>query len=64
MQRQHPTAPRISRGEKRALAVLTAQLTALGQGFKVKLDQVLVLFKPATVLKWHHDLVRRKWSFK
>jgi transposase InsO family protein len=64
MQRQHPTAPRISRGEKLALAVLTAKLTALGQGAKAKLDQVLFLFKPATVLKWHHDLVGRKWSFK
>jgi hypothetical protein len=50
MQRQHPSAPRISRREKLALAVFTAKLTTLGQGAKAKLDQVLFLFKLATVL--------------
>ena len=34
-----------------------------GRGAKTKLDQVLLLFKPDTVLKWHRDLVRRKWTF-
>ena len=30
------------------------------QGFK----NSLLLFKPATVLKWHRDLVKRKWTFQ
>ncbi|MGI8933068.1 MAG: hypothetical protein ACR2FS_03250, partial [Phormidesmis sp.] len=38
--------------------------SALGQRAKVKLDGVLLLFKPATVLGWHRELVRRKWTFK
>ena len=28
------------------------------------MEPVLVLFKPDTVLKWHRELVRRKWTFK
>jgi transposase InsO family protein len=28
------------------------------------LDRVLIVFKPDTVLKWHRELVRRKWTFK
>jgi putative transposase len=29
-----------------------------------KLEDSLLLFKPATVLGWHRELVRRKWTFK
>ncbi len=64
LQRQQPHAPRVSRTEKVALAVLTAKLTGLGRGVKATLNQVLLLFKPDTVLRWHRDLVRRKWTFK
>lgn len=66
LQRQHPTAPRISRSEKLGLALLAAKLTGSGRGAvaKTKLNQVLLLFKPDTVLRWHRDLVRRKWTFK
>ncbi len=63
LQRHHPTAPRISRWEKLGLAVLAARFTGLGLGAKTKLNQVLLLFKPDTVLQWHHDIVRRKWTF-
>ncbi len=63
LQRHHPTAPHISRWEKLGLAVLAARFTGLGCGARTKLNQVLLLFKPDTVLKWHRDLVRRKWTF-
>ncbi len=63
LQRQHPSVPRLSHWEKLGLAVLAAKFTGLGRGAKTKLNQVLLLFKPATVLKWHRDLVRRKWRF-
>lgn len=63
LQRHHPTAPRLSRCEKLGLAVLVTKFTGLGRGAKTKLNQILLLFKPETVLKWHRDLVRRKWSF-
>lgn len=63
LQRHHPAAPRVSRWEKFALAVLVGKLAVLGRGGKTKLDEVLLLFKPDTVLRWHRDLVRRKWTF-
>ncbi len=62
-QRHQPVTPRLSRWEKLGLAVLAARFTSLGRGAQTKLEQVLLLFKPATVLKWHRDLVRRQWSF-
>ena len=62
-QRHHPTAPHLSRWEQFGLAVLAAKCAALGRGAKTKLNQVLLLFKPDIVLKWHRDLVRRKWTF-
>jgi hypothetical protein len=62
LQRHHPASPREMRGEKLGLAVLAARFTGLGHGAQTKLNQVL-LFKPGTVLKWHRELVRRKWTF-
>ncbi len=64
LQRQHPQNPNVSRWDKLALAVLVAKLTSPARGGKEKLDGVLFLFKPTTVLRWHRDLVRRKWTFK
>jgi len=64
LQRQHPTAPRVSRCEQRALALRAAQRSGLGHGTQATLDRVLCLFKPDTVLRWHRDLVRRTWTFK
>ncbi len=64
LQRQQPKAPRVSRWEKFTLAVLTNKLTHFSRDAKAKLDQTMLLFKPATVLKWHRDLVRRKGTFQ
>lgn len=43
--------------------MLTAKLTHLTADARARLDQVL-LFKPETVLKWHRELVRRKWTVR
>jgi hypothetical protein len=63
LQRHHLTTPQLSRWEKLELALLAARFAGLGHWAKSKLNQVLLLFKPDTVLKWHRDVVRRKWSF-
>ncbi len=62
-QRHHPQTPRVSRWEKFALAVLVGKLTGYGRDTKTQLNAVLLLFKPDTVLRWHRNLVRRKWTF-
>ncbi len=62
LQRQRPQPLRLTRWEKLTLAVLTAKLARITTGPRTALDQVLLLFKPETVLKWHRELVRRKWT--
>jgi putative transposase len=53
--RQAPTVPRLSRWEKVTLAALGTRCRDLAGA--------LVLVKPATVLRWHREIVRRKWTF-
>jgi len=64
LQRQRPRPLRLTRGEKVALAVLTAALARLTAGPRGQLDQYLLLFKPDTILLWHRELVRRKWTYR
>ncbi len=63
-QRQRPRPPRLTRGEKLTLAVLAAALARLTAGPRSRLDQYLILFKPDTILTWHRELVRRKWTYR
>ncbi len=63
LQRQRPRPPRLTRGEKLTLAVLTTALARLTAGPRCQLDQYLLLCKPETILKWHRELVRRKWTY-
>ncbi len=64
LQRKQPHPPRISRLEKLMLVVLASKLTGMTNSARVRLSQVILLFKPDTLLKWHRALVRRKWTFK
>ena len=54
---------RLSRWEKLNLAVLTARLKAITAGGCERLREVIRLVQPETVLRWHRDLVRRKWTY-
>src|SRR5215213_10335653 len=47
--------PRPSRWEKVLLASLAAKLPDL--------SRVCLVFTPATLLRWHREIVRRKWTF-
>ena len=55
---------RVSRAEKFTLALLTIRLKRItGQSAK-ELRDVIRIFQPQTVLKWHRELVRRKWTYR
>ena len=64
LQRKVSCAPRISPWEKRTLVVCSRKLTPMTIGARARLGQVMFLFKPETLLKWHRELVRRKWTFR
>ena len=52
----------VSRAEKLTVAVLAVQLKSV-TGWPVKhFGNVLRIFQPETVFKWHRELVRRKWT--
>src|SRR5439155_24364332 len=59
LERKQRRAPRVCRWEKLTLAVLAARLKG-----RDRLTEVMLLFKPETSLKWHRELVRRKWTFQ
>src|SRR3954453_15765479 len=62
LQRRLPRPPRLSRWEKLTLAALTARLVRLPD--RTQRAQFMLLVKPETVLKWHRELVRRKWTYR
>ena len=53
----------LSRWEKLSLAVLLAGFKTVSRGSAERLREVMRLFQPETVLKWHRELVRRKWTY-
>ena len=58
------TPPRISDPERMVLATLTDKSSQFTDGARQRLHQVMLIFKPDTVLRWHRELVRHKWTFK
>ncbi len=55
--------PRLSRWEKLTLAVLAAKLGRVVAGARGHLSRAVLLVRPETVLRWHRELVRRKWTY-
>ena len=64
LQRKAKTTPRITDPERMVLATLTDKYKGAKTGVHQRLNQVILIFKPETVLRWHRELVRRKWTFK
>ena len=64
LQRRSPRTPRLSRWEKLTLAALTARLVRLTDRPRNQLAQFMLLVQPETVLKWHRELIRRKWTYR
>ncbi len=64
LQRTQTHPPRPTRWEKLTLAVLTATLKDVAKKVRHPWRHSLLLFTPETILRWHRDLVRRKWTFR
>jgi putative transposase len=54
---------RVSRAEKLPLVVLTTRLKATTNRTTRQLRDVIRIFQPETVFKWHRALVRRTWTY-
>jgi putative transposase len=46
------------------LATLIDKYSQFTDGARQHIHQVMLIFKPDTVLRWHRELVRRKWTFR
>ena len=58
---KHPIRP--SRIEKLTLGFLTNKLKRTTHQTANQLRDVIRIFEPETVLRWHRELVRRKWTY-
>ena len=64
LQRKSTVPPRISDPERMILATLTDKFSHSTDRARQRLQQVMLIFKPETVIRWHRYLIRRKWTFK
>ncbi|MHB8629604.1 MAG: integrase core domain-containing protein [Aggregatilineales bacterium] len=55
---------RLSRPEKLMLVALADKLKDKSKQFRDRMSECVLLVKPDTLLRWHRDLVRGKWTFK
>lgn len=63
LQRKHNSRINPKPVEKLTLAVLTARLKRITHRSSNQLRDVIRIFQPETVLRWHRELVRRKWTY-
>jgi hypothetical protein len=64
VERRQKRGPQVPRWQKLPLAVLAALLLRTGAKSRETLDASAQLFKPDTLLHWHRELVRRKWTLQ
>jgi putative transposase len=61
--RQQKRGPHLTHGEKFILVSLVEQLHHRVKLQKAHLAHLVLILKPETLLRWHRELVRRKWIF-
>ena len=62
-QRKLQTSLKPTRVEKLTLAVLVTKLRRGSRQPAYQLRDLVRLFQPETVLRWHRQMVRRKWTY-
>ena len=63
VERKQGRRPQIPRWQKVPLVALVLRLKRKTHHSQQILKDSVRLFKPATVIGWHRELVRRKWTF-
>src|SRR5664279_2661559 len=64
LQRQQTRPLHVTRGDRTLLATLAHQASVVARKARQPWHHSLLLFTPATVLRWHRELVRQKWTFR
>ena len=64
VERRQRRGPGLERWDKLPLVALMQRLRMGTTHWRERLSVSMLLFKPDTVLKWHRQLVRQKWTFK
>jgi putative transposase len=63
LRRHQKRGPSISAGEKLILVTLLDRLCGLSRAGKARLEKIVLIFKPETLLRWHQALIKKKWTF-
>jgi len=63
LQRKHDQIIRPDRVDRMILSVLAVRLKHLSGRSASKLSDMIRIFQPETVLRWHQELVRKKWTY-
>ena len=64
MTRLHAKPVKPNRAEKLTLAMLTKKLRQSTNRSASHLRDVIRIVQPETVLRWHREIVRRKWAYE
>jgi putative transposase len=64
VERKLERGPQIARWQKVPLVALATRLKQKAHHSRQALEDSVRLFKPATVIGWHREIVRRKWSYQ
>ena len=62
VRRHQKRGPTITHTEKLVLLTLVERLRPVVELPKAQLEQLILIFNPTTLLRWHRELVRRKWT--
>ncbi len=63
LRRHQKREPSISFCEKLILLSLLDRLCNIGKTGKAQLEQLILVFKPETLIRWHQALIKKKWTF-
>lgn len=63
LQRKHDKPIKPHRAEKMILGVLATRLKHISNRSTAQLRSIIRIFQPGTVLRWHRQLVRLKWTY-